>query len=531
MRGNIAIVLGIAALAAALAPLALIRTGRGQNVRIERASVSSAGAQANGLSLGPAVSADGRYVAFGSDASNLTPGDTPTRDVFVHDRMTGATELVSVASDSTRGNGPSFFPALSGDGRYVVFQSDASNLVTGDTNDATDIFLHDRMTGTTTRVSVAGDGAQGNDDSLTPAISVNGRYVTFTSLASNLVVNDTNNDRDVFVRDLVAGTNELASVASDGTHGNFTSGGFGAGPARISNDGRYVVFGSFASNLVANDTNSFDDIFLRDRVAGTTERVSVATAGTEGNGHSMYGSVSDDGRFVAFFSDASNLVPGDSNGASDVFLRDRIKGVTDRLSVGPGGVQADGPSRFPIISADGGQTIAYQSDATNIVSDDTNDATDILVYHVVGYSTDRASVGDNGSEGNAGSTSPSLNSDGSVVAFQSSASNLVANDTNGAMDIFARGKSAAPAATLTPTPRPPTVTPTPTSSLNRIGDVNADHTVNAIDAAIILQYAAGLLSSPPGGSLGDVNHDGQTNAIDAALILQYAAGLLVQWPP
>jgi len=539
MRGNIAIVLGIAALAAALAPLALIHTGRGQNIRIERASVSSAGAQADGLSLGPAVSADGRYVAFGSDSSNLTPGDTTTRDVFVHDRMTGTTELVSVASDGTRGNGPSFFPTLSGDGRYVVFQSDASNLVTGDTNDATDIFLHDRMTGATTRVSVADNGAQGNDDSVTPSISANGLYVTFTSVASNLVANDTNNDRDVFVRDLAAGTNELASVASDGTHGNFTSGGFGAGPARISNDGRYVVFGSIANNLVANDTNNFDDIFLRDRVAGTTERVSVATGGTEGNGHSMYGSVSDNGRFVAYFADASNLVPGDSNGASDIFLRDRIMGVTDRLSVGPGGVQADGPSRFPVISADGGNTIAYQSDATNIISGDTNGATDILVYHVVGYSTDRASIADSGSAGNAGSTSPSLNSDGSVVAFQSSASNLVANDTNGAMDIFARGKSTAPAATLTPTPRPPTVTPTPTARPTAtptpggcpplIGDVNGDGVANSVDAALILQYSAGLLSSISPN--GDVNRDGRINPIDAVLVLQFTAGLLMCLPP
>ncbi len=517
-------VLGTAALAAALAALALVHTGLGQDVRTERASVSSAGAEANGLSLGPAVSADGRYVAFGSDSSNLTPGDTLTRDVFVHDRLTGATELVSVASDGAQGNGPSFFPAMNGDGRYVVFQSDASNLVTGDTNDATDIFLYDRITGATTRVSVAGGGAQGNNDSLTPSISANGRYVTFTSLASNLVADDTNNDRDVFVRDLVAGTTELASVASDGTQGNFASGGFGAGPARISSDGHYVVFGSFASNLVANDTNGFDDIFLRDRVAGTTERVSAATDGTEGNGHSMYGSVSDAGRFVAFFSDARNLAPGDSNGASDVFLRDRTTGVTTRLSVGPGGVQADGPSRFPVVSADGG-VIAFQSDATNFVSGDTNSATDIFLYHMVGEFIDRASVADNGGEGNAVSTSASLNSAGSVVAFQSDAANLVANDTNGATDIFARGKSAAPGATSTPTARPPTVTPTPTSAPH-IGDVNSDHRVDSIDAAIILQYAAGLLPSPPGGSLGDVNHDGQTNAIDALLILQFVAGLI-----
>lgn len=526
MRYRIALIVGVAAMLAALIPSLLPQAGHGQDVRLQRVSVSSAAAEANGPSIQPAVSADGRYIAFASDSSNLVPGDTPNRDVFVHDRLTGMTELVSVASDRTPSNGPSFFPAISGDGRYVVFQSDATNLVAGDTNNATDIFLHDRTTGATTRVSVASDGTQGNGDSVTPSISANGRYVTFTSIASNLVPGDTNNDRDVFVRDLVAGTTELASVSSDGTHGNSASGGLGAGPPKISGDGRYVVFGSIASNLVANDTNGWDDIFLRDRVAGTTERVSIATDGTQGNGHSMYGSVSDDGRFAAFFSDANNLVAGDTNATSDVFLRDRLMGVTVRLSEGPGGLQANGPSRFPVVSADG-RTIAFQSDASNLVPYDTNATTDVFLYHMTGRSIERASVPDGGGEANGASTSGSLSSDGDVVAFQSDASNLVPNDGNAATDIFARGKALAPA---TPTPRPPTVTPTPTSQ-GRIGDVNGDGRIDSIDALLVLQYAAGLLPSPPGGQLSDVNLDGRTNAIDAALILQFVAGLLGQLPP
>ena len=515
-----------AAVTAALLPFAPTGTGHGQDSLTERVSVSTAGTEAGAASIQPGISADARYVVFASDATDLVPNDSGNMDVFVRDRQAGITERVSVASDGTAAGGPSLFPAISGDGRYVVFQSAATNLVTPDTS-ATDIFLRDRLAGTTTRVSVAGDGTPGNDDSETPSISADGRYVTFTSLASNLVADDGNQDRDVFVRDLVAGTTELVSLATDGTHGNFGSGGLGAGPARISAGGRYVVYGSFANNLVANDLNGDDDIFVRDRMNGTTERVSVATDETERDGHSMYGSVSDDGRYVAFFSEAQ-MTDDDTDSHSDVFLRDRTLGTTTRLSVGPGGTPPDGSSRFPMISADGG-IIAFHSDATMFVPNDMNGASDVFVYHMVGYFIDRASVADGGAEGNGASAAASVNSDGSAVAFQSSASNLAPNDGNGVADIFARGKPAAPEATSTPTPAPPTVTPTPTSQRHLNGDVNRDGRVDSIDAAIILQYAAGLLPAEP--AFGDVNHDGQTNAIDAALILQYVAGLLGQLPP
>ena len=528
MRLRLAVMLPAAAVTAALLPFVVTGTSHGQDVRTERASVSTGGVEVDAASIQAGMSADGRYVVFASDAADLVANDSGNLDIFVRDRQTGTTERVSIASDGTPAGAPSLFPAISGDGRYVVFQSDATNLVSPDTN-ATDIFLRDRVTGTTTRVSVASGGAPGNGDSETPSISANGRYVTFTSLADNLAPDDGNQDRDVFVRDLVAGTTELASLATDGTHGNNASGGLGAGPARISNDGRYVVFGSFADTLVANDLNHSDDIFVRDRVAGTTERVSIATDGTERAGHSMYGSISDDGRYVAFFSDAPLLTADDSNSVSDVFLRDRTAGVTTRLSAGPGGAPPDWPSRFPVISADGG-VIAFQSDATNLAANDMNGVTDVFLYHMAGGTIERVSVADGGSEGNGASTSPSVSSDGTTVAFQSSAGNLVAGDGNGVTDVFVRGKALGPGPTSTPTPRPPTVTPTPTSA-PRGGDVNGDGRVNSIDAAIILQYAAGLLPSPPGGPSSDVNHDGQTNAIDAALILQYSAGLLGQLPP
>ena len=515
---------------ATLQPGALTSTGHGQDSLTERASVSSAGTEAGAPSIQAAISADARYVVFASDAPDLVANDSGNMDVFVRDRQTGVTERVSVASDGTPAGAPSLFPAISGDGRYAVFQSAATNLVTPDSN-ATDIFLRDRMAGTTTRVSVATDGTPGNGSSETPSISAGGRFVTFTSLADNLVPDDGNQDRDVFVRDLVAGTTELVSQASDGTHGNFGSGGLGAGPARISADGRYVVYGSFANNLVPGDLNGDDDIFVRDRMNSTTERVSVATDETERDGHSMYGSISDDGRYVAFFSEAA-LTVDDADGYSDVFLRDRTLGTTTRLSVGPGGTPPDGSSRFPVINADGG-VIAFHSGATMLVSGDLNQTTDVFLYHLAGGFIDRASVADDGTEGNGASASASVNSDGSAVAFQSGAWNLVPNDGNDVADIFVRGKPAGPEATSTPTPPPPTVTPTPTSGScqPRMGDVNDDGSVNSLDALFILQFVANLVSSLPNLGHADVNQDGDITPVDALLLLQYQAGIILCLPP
>lgn len=493
----------------------------GQNVRTVRVSVSTAGTEADGQSIEPAVSADGHYVAFASDSSNLVANDTPNRDVFVRDTRNGTTERVSVASDGTPGDSVSFYPSISGDGRYVVFQSDADNLVANDGNNASDIFLHDRTTGATTLVSVSSSGEHGNEDSVTPSISADGHFVTFTSLADNLGANDGNHDRDVFARDLVAGTTELVSQSSKGVQGNNISGGFGAGPARISADGHYIVFGSFANNLVVNDMNGFDDIFLRDRVAGITERVSISTDGVEGNGHSMYGSVSADGRYVVFFSLANNLVADDGNGVTDIFLRDRTMGTAARINLSLKGIEADGASGFPVISGDG-IVVAYESDATNLSPDDMNGFRDIFLYHADYGWTERDSVPDGGlEESNHNSTNASVSGDGSVVAFHSDAWNLVLGDGNNAVDVFARGKAEVP---------PPTPTSTPTGGCPPlVGDANTDGSVNSIDAALVLQFGAGLLTSI--SPYADANHDGSTNSIDAALILQFTAGLLTCLPP
>ena len=340
-----------------------------------RTSVSTGGVQGNGRSFVPAVSADGRFAAFYSDASNLVAGDTNgARDVFVHDRQTGETTRMSVDSTGTEANGDSFAPAISGDGRFVAFSSSGSNLVTGDTNGVNDVFVRDRQAGTTTRASVAPAGAEANDGSYAPSISADGRYVAFTSFAANLIPVDANDGSDVFVRDLQAGTTTRVSEYQ----GGFEADGDSLRPA-ISADGRFVAFDSDAWNLAWGDTNDAFDVFVKDRQTDIVTRVSVDDAGAQADGGSIRPTLSADGRFVAFYSDAANLVPGDTNGASDVILHDRRSGATKRVSVAGGGGEANGDSVRPALSADG-RLIVFESDASNLVTRDSNRFTDIFLH-------------------------------------------------------------------------------------------------------------------------------------------------------
>jgi Tol biopolymer transport system component len=243
-------------------------------------------------------------------------GDTNgSWDVFVRDRQTNTTTILSVAPNGTPGNSHSHHPRISADGRYVAFDSDANNLVTGDTNGHRDIFIRDRQTNTTTLVSVATDGTQGNGNSQDQGISADGRYVAFASYASNLVTGDTNGFQDIFVRDRQTSTTTRVSVASDGTQANWES----YYPC-INADGRFVGFASLSSNLVSGDTNSSEDIFVRDLQAGTTTLVSLASDGTQENNDSDEPCLSANGRYVAFESEATNLVPGDTNGYYDIFV-------------------------------------------------------------------------------------------------------------------------------------------------------------------------------------------------------------------
>ena len=347
--------------------------------RTERVSEDSMGNPGNGNSNEPSISADGRFVAFESWADNLVERDTnDEKDIFIHDRQTGRTERVSEDSTGIQGNGYSSNPSISADGRFVAFYSNADNLVERDTNSTGDIFVNDRQTGRTERVSEDSTGIQGNSHSSNPSISAGGRFVAFMSDADNLVERDTNNSPDIFVNDRLTGRTERVSEDSAGIQGN----GYSWNPS-ISADGRFVAFSSSADNLVERDTNSTGDIFVNDRLTGRTERVSEDSTGIQGNEWSYDPSISADGLFVAFGSDASNLVERDTNNLPDIFVNDRRTGRTARVSEDSMGIQGNGYSSNPSISADG-LFVAFGSDASNMVERDTNGETDIFVHDRLG---------------------------------------------------------------------------------------------------------------------------------------------------
>lgn len=423
----------VAALACGIAALSIApASGAGGGVT-SRVSVSSSGHQGNDDTFQEAVSAGGRFVAFTSAATNLVPDDrNGDFDVFVRDRLAGRTRLVSVSSSGQSSNGGSFVPAISADGRFVVFQSTATNLVPGDTNDAIDVFIRDLLSGVTRRVSVSSSGEQARGQSFSAAISANGRFVTFTSDASNLVRRDTNGTQDVFVWDRQVGLTRRISVSTFGEQSN----GF-SDESSISADGRYVAFVSSASNLVPGDPGPYADVFVRDRLAGVTRLVSTGTSSRWANASSVNPSISADGRFVAFDSSASNLVAHDTNAVSDVFVRDRRAGVTERVSVSSFGGQANRFSDDPAISADG-RFVAFRSFASNLVRDDANGHSDIFRFDRRSGETDLISVSSRGRQGNRDSYGPAISADGRSVFFGSDATNLVSRDTNNAADVFAR---------------------------------------------------------------------------------------------
>jgi Tol biopolymer transport system component len=339
---------------------------------------------------------------------------------------------MSVDSSGAEANDDSFAPAISADGRFVAFSSAASNLVAGDTNGVDDAFVRDRQAGTTTRVSVA-PGAEANGGSYSPSISADGRYLTFLSDATNLVAGDTNVSRDV---DRQTATTTRASVDSAGVQADLDS-----FTPMISADGRFVAFTTFADNLVPEDLNESSDVFVRDLRSNMTTRVSEYQGGFEADFDNLRPSISADGRFVAFDSDAANLAWGDTNDAFDVFVKDRQTDLLTRVSVDDAGAEANGDSVRPALSPDG-RFVAFYSEAPNLVSGDTNGATDVFVHDRRSGATKRVSLAPGGGEANGDSVRPALSADGRLVAFESDASNLVAGDSNHFTDVFLNDSSA-----------------------------------------------------------------------------------------
>lgn len=338
-------------------------------------SVASDGTPGNDISYNSSLSGDGRYVAFNSLSSNLVSGDTNgCGDVFVHDMVTGETKRISVSTGGFESNRSSYAPSISADGRFVAFQSEADNLVAGDTNGCGDAFVHDMETGETRRISVASDGTQANSNAIIyNALSRNGRYTVFQSGATNLVSGDINGCIDIFIYDWETGETRLVSVASDGTQGNNMS-----RLPSISGNGRYVTFVSYADNLVEGDMNGQGDVFVHDLQTGKTILASVATDGTQGDNYSDQPALSEDGRFVTFQSKATNLVD-EAVGYIDVYVHDMLTGETRLVSKTIGDHQGEENSNYPAISGDG-RFIAFHAITDNIVAGDTNEVDDIFLY-------------------------------------------------------------------------------------------------------------------------------------------------------
>jgi Tol biopolymer transport system component len=411
---------------------------------------------ADGSSGEPALSASGRVVAFASSASNLGPadGNGAVRDIYVAGVPARDVRLVSLPVEGAGANGPSSAPALSADGSVVAFASSASNLVFGDVNGVDDVFVREGP-GAAVRVSIAPDGGPANGPSGQPSISGDGRYVAFTSAARNLVAGAGGPGTQVYVRDLVAQRTLRVSDAPGATPAD----GASSGPA-MSADGRAVSFDSAATNLVAGDTNGVADVFVRALARPATERVSVSTSAAQQDEavaapFAQVSSISADGRYVVFDSDAGNLVGGDANRRTDVFLRDRARETTSLVSENNAGFQGNNDSFAPAIAADGGH-VAFESFATNL-SSGGGPRENVFVRDLGLELTSVVDVRSNGTRPGAEQVKqllqrPALSANGRVAAFTSTARRLTGSSSASAA-VFARRMTAPHGNVLRPPPR------------------------------------------------------------------------------
>ena len=406
-----------------------------QSGSTSRVTVTSSGDEVYWGGSAPSIAGDGSKICFTSFSDELVPGDTNQYDdVFVHDRTDGSVVRASVSSAGVEGNYPSENGSLSADGRFVAFESAANNLVPNDFNISRDIFVRDLVAGTTERVSVASNGAEVFGNNSHPSLSRDGRFVAFESTSSELVPEDHNGQPDVFVHDRVAGTTVCVSVNSNGREGHQQS-----AAGQISADGRFVVFASLADNLVSNDKNGSWDIFVHELQTGQTTRASVSSSGAESIGVSFDPSISADGRVVAFHSAAKTLVPGDTNDQLDCFVHDRLTGVTERVSVNSAGKQGRADSIRPALSADG-RYVAFQSLSKDLVSVPTGKNWSVYLHDRQTGLTTLESVSSEGVTGELNSSSAELSADGRYVCFTSAGIGIVPADENGSIDVFARDR-------------------------------------------------------------------------------------------
>ncbi len=435
------------------------------SVTLTRRSQGPTGQDFNGQSDFPELSADGLFVVFSTEATNgFLADNNGVPDIWRQNRDTAALERVSSTTAGQATDGASFSAVISGDGRYVAFTSLATNLTISDSNGFADVFRRDMDTGAVLLVSSAPDGLPANSVSFGPAISADGRYVAFLSAASNIVGDDTNLSVDVFLRDMVTAQTRRVNLAADATE---ASSGAISRPA-LSADGRYVAFDSAAANLTANDANSRDDVFVKDMQTGAIRRASEGANG-EGMAGTLEGilrpAISADGRYVVFATAAGNLVAGDSNGVADIFRKDLQTGALARVSVDGLGNQGNAESRDADISADG-RYVTFTSLASNFASADTPLSADIFVKDMVTGTLLLVSRDAAGTPAFGQSTSASISADGSTLAFASTASTITTPDSNFLQDVFA-ALLGAPSGTQTGTEGPDLL----------IGGGGADHLI------------------------------------------------------
>lgn len=400
-----------------------------------RVSVSTAGVPANGNSFAGSVSATGEFAAFSSNASNLVPGDTNhTADVFVRDHRRGRLLRISLSSAGVQANGRSEQPSMSASGRYVAFTSAATNLVAGDTNASLDVFIRDRLANTTRRVSVATGGAQANGSSSNPQISADGQFVVYTSDATNLVPGDTNGVQDAFIWSRATGTTTRVSVSSTGVQADKTT-----WDAHVSGHGNFVAFTSSATNLVAHDTNAAMDAFLWSRNSGAVRRIDLSPRGAQATRGGVAEAISANGDYALIVSVSANLVKGDRNGHGDAFVWIRATGRLQLVTRATNGSEQNGDVYAAAISSHG-RYVAFVSDATNLAPGAANRTQQVYLRdRRAGKTTSLVSRTAGGALANGPSARPALSDGARWVLFDSQATNLVPGDTNHSQDVFMRG--------------------------------------------------------------------------------------------